>query len=164
MSATDDLLTANAAFAESFTQGNLPMAPGRKLAVLTCMDARIDPLAVLGLEIGEAHVIRNAGGVASDDAIRSLVISAFLLGTREFVVIQHTQCGMVTFTNEGLRQRLHDELGVDASTVDFLPFPDLDQSVRDDVAKIRQTPLFPPDILVRGFVYDVQSGRLREVT
>jgi carbonic anhydrase len=127
------------------------------------MDARIDPAKALGLEEGDAHVIRNAGGRASDDAIRSLVISNELLGTREFVVIHHTDCGMLTFTNDQLREKLNDELGVDASGIDFLPFSDVPQSVRDDLATLRATPLLPKEIPVRGFIYDVTTGALSEV-
>src|SRR3954464_3973645 len=114
MTVAEEFLDANATYAGSFTKGDLPMPPGRKTAVLVCMDARIDPAKALGLEEGDAHVIRNAGGLASDDAIRSLVISSQLLGTREFVVIHHTDCGMLTFTNEQLRAKLKDELGADA--------------------------------------------------
>jgi carbonic anhydrase len=131
--------------------------------VLVCMDARIDPAKALGLEEGDAHVIRNAGGRASDDAIRSLIISNELLGTREFVVIHHTDCGMLTFTNEQLRAKLRDELGADASAIDFLPFSDVAQSVRDDLATIRTSPLLPKEIPVRGFIYDVTTGALTEV-
>lgn len=163
MSVTDEFLAANAEYAAGFTKGDLPMPPGRRTAVLVCMDARIDPARALGLEEGDAHVIRNAGGRASDDAIRSLVISYKLLGTREFLVIHHTDCGMVTFTNEQLRDQLKRDLGADASGIDFLPFSDLDESVRRDVATIRSSPLVPKDIPVRGFVYDVRSGQLREV-
>lgn len=163
MSVTDEFLTANSAYTGSFTKGSLPMPPARKTAVLVCMDARIDPARALGLEEGDAHVIRNAGGRASDDAIRSLVISNELLGTREFVVIHHTDCGMLTFTNDQLRGKLHDGLGVDASAIDFLPFSDVAQSVRDDLATIRATPLLPKEIPVRGFIYDVTTGALSEV-
>jgi carbonic anhydrase len=163
VSVTDELLAANAQYAAGFTKGDLPMPPGRRAAVLVCMVARIDPAKALGLEEGDAHVIRNAGGRASDDAIRSLVISYKLLGTREFLVIHHTDCGMLTFSNEQLRDQLKRDLGADASAIDFLPFGDLDQSVRDDVAIIRSSPLIPQDITVRGFVYDVGTGRLREV-
>jgi len=163
MTVTDEFLEANANYAATFTKGQLPMPPARKTAVLVCMDARIDPAKALGLEEGDAHVIRNAGGRASDDAIRSLIISNELLGTREFVVIHHTDCGMLTFTNEQLREKLHDELGVDASTIDFLPFSDVAQSVRDDLATLRSSPLLPKDIPVRGFFYDVANGRLTEV-
>ena len=163
MAVTDEFLDSNAAYANGFAKGNLPLPPARRTAVLVCMDARIDPAKALGLEEGDAHVIRNAGGRASDDALRSLVISYQLLGTREFVVIHHTDCGMVTFTNEQLRQKINDELGADASHIDFLAFTDLAQSVRDDLDTIRTSPLIPDDIPVRGFIYDVTSGALREV-
>lgn len=163
MTVTDEFIEANARYAASFAKGQLPMPPARKTAVLVCMDARIDPARALGLEEGDAHVIRNAGGRASDDAIRSLVISNELLGTREFVVIHHTDCGMLTFTNEQLREKLRDELGVDASSIDFLPFSDVAQSVRDDLETLRSSPLLPKEIPVRGFVYDVTNGRLTEV-
>lgn len=158
-----ELLTANERYAASFTKGNLPMPPGRHVAVLTCMDARLDPAKFLGLQEGDAHVIRNAGGRASEDALRSLVISHKLLGTREFLVIHHTDCGMLTFSNEQLRDQLRRDLGADASSIDFLPFSDLDESVRQDVQTIRSSPLIPNDISVTGFVYDVRTGRLREV-
>lgn len=157
------LLEANRRFADAFDRGDLPMPPGRKLAVLACMDARLDPARFLGLDIGDAHVIRNAGGRASGDAIRSLIISARLLGTREFVVVHHTDCGMLTFTGEGLRRKLKEETGADASGIDFLEFSDLDESVREDVRRIRESPFIPGDIPVSGFVYDVRTGRLREV-
>jgi carbonic anhydrase len=163
MSVTDEFLAANKTYANGFTKGALPMPPARKTAVLVCMDARIDPAKALGLEEGDAHVIRNAGGRASDDAIRSLIISNELLGTREFVVIHHTDCGMLTFTNDQLREKLHDELGVDASGIDFLPFSDVAQSVRDDLATLRASALLPKEIPVRGFIYDVTDGALTEV-
>ena len=163
MPVLDDLLTANQRYAATFTKGNLPMPPSRNVTILVCMDARLDPAKLLGLEEGDAHVIRNAGGRASDDAIRSLIISYKLLGTREFLVIHHTDCGMLTFTNEQLRQLLQQDPGVDASTVDFLPFSDLDESVRQDVAAIRNSPFISNDVQIHGFVYDVSTGRLREV-
>ena len=163
MTVTDEFLEANASYAAAFTKGRLPMPPARKTAVLVCMDARIDPAKALGLEEGDAHVIRNAGGRASDDAIRSLIISNELLGTREFVVIHHTDCGMLTFTNDQLRDKLKDELGVDATAIDFLPFSDVAQSVRDDLKTIRSSPLLPDSIPVRGFFYDVTNGTLTEV-
>ena len=163
MSEVPAILEANRRYAAGFATGGLPMPPARRLAVLTCMDARIDPAKALGLAEGDAHVIRNAGGRASDDALRSLVISQQLLGTREVLVIHHTDCGMVTFTNEQLRERLRRDLNADASALDFLPFADLEGSVRQDVATIRASPLVPDDISVRGFVYDVRTGRLREV-
>ncbi len=163
MSMTDQLVQANQAYAETFDQGDLPAPPARRLAVVTCMDARLHPEKFLGLEIGDAHVIRNAGGRASDDAIRSLIISSHLLGTNEYAVIHHTDCGMLSFTNEDLQQKLADETGVDASNIDFLPFPDLEQSVRDDVNRIKESPFIPGNIRVRGFVYDCRTGTLTEV-
>src|SRR5881398_8524 len=158
------MLAANQEFQQTFREGDKPMPPARQVAIITCMDARIHPEAALGLEIGDAHMIRNAGGRASDDAIRSLVISTTLLGTQEFAVIHHTDCGMLTFTNDDLRKKLADERGVDASAVDFLPFPDLEQSVRDDVATIESSPLLPDGIDVPGWVYDVKTGKISPVT
>jgi carbonic anhydrase len=162
-SATNEAIQANQEFADTFTQGDPPMPPARRLAVLTCMDARLHPETFLGLQIGDAHVIRNAGGRASDDAIRSLIISSNLLGTREYVVIHHTDCGMLTFSNDDLRSKLQQETGADASHIDFLPFPDLEQSVRDDIRAIKDSPFIPDDIPVRGFVYDVRTGKLSPV-
>ena len=159
MSIRDEIAHANERYAADFTKGELPMPPARRFAVLTCMDARIDPAKSLGLEEGDAHVIRNAGGLASDDAIRSLVISHWLLGTREAVVIAHTDCGMLTFTNEVLQKRLPPE----GRDVDFLPFPDVEESVRGSLRRIRESPLLPEDFEATGFVYDVGSGRLQEV-
>ncbi|HLH72183.1 MAG TPA: carbonic anhydrase [Chloroflexota bacterium] len=158
-----ELLAANERYAREFTKGDLPRHPGRHVAILTCMDARLDPAKFLGLQEGDAHVIRNAGGRASDDALRSLIISYKLLGTREFIVIHHTDCGMLTLSNDALRQQLKNDLHADASQIDFLPFHDLDESVRQDVATLRSSPLIPPEISVTGFVYDVRSGRLREI-
>lgn len=158
-----ELLAANADYAQQFTKGALPMPPGRHVAILTCMDARLDPAKFLGLQEGDAHVIRNAGGRASEDALRSLVISQRLLGTREVVVIHHTDCGMLTFTNDQLQDQIRRELDADASAIDFLPFSDLEESVRRDVATVRNSPLIPRDIPVSGFTYDVRTGRLHEV-
>jgi carbonic anhydrase len=158
------MLTANQAFQQSFRDGDKEVPPARKVAIVTCMDARIHPEKALGLEIGDAHMIRNAGGRASDDAIRSLVISTTLLGTEEFAVMHHTDCGMLTFTNDDLRKKLADERGVDASGVDFLPFPDLEQSVRDDVATIKASPMLPDGIEVTGWVYDVKTGAISPVS
>ena len=166
MSTTDELIEANVGYAEGFTRGNLPLPPARRVAIVTCMDARLIPSRALGLEEGDAHVIRNAGGSAQD-ALRSVVISQRLLGTREVVVIHHTDCGMLTFTNQDIRVRVRDELGDEAGRaagkIDFLPFPDLEESVRHDVQFLRESPLIPDDIPVRGFVYDVRNGRLTEV-
>ena len=155
-----EVQAANERYAAGFTKGGLPMPPGRNFAVLACMDARLDPARALGLEEGDAHVIRNAGGRTSADALRSLIISYKLLGTREFIVIHHTACGMLTFTNEQIREMLRNDPGADASAIDFLPFGDVEASVRDDVAAINASPLIPNDIPVTGFVYDVRSGRL----
>ena len=163
MAELDTMLDSNKEFAAGYTKGQLPMPPARGVAIVTCMDARIDPARALGLDIGDAHVIRNAGGRVSDDAIRSLIISSSLLGTREFIVMQHTDCGMLTFTNEQLHKKLHDERGTDASEIDFLPFPDLEQNVRDDVRRIQQTPHLDPDITVSGYIYDVGTGAVTEV-
>jgi carbonic anhydrase len=163
MSILPELLAANERYAAGFTKGDLPMPPGRRVAILTCMDARLDPAKFLGLAEGDAHVIRNAGGRASGDALRSLIISQQLLGTREVVVIHHTDCGMLTFGNEELQRRLGEGFGADASDIDFLPFTDLAQSVRDDVATIRNSPFVPEDVPVSGFIYDVHSGRLQPV-
>jgi len=160
---TDEVVQANKEFARNFDKGDLPMPPARHLAVLTCMDARLHPEKFLGLDIGHAHVIRNAGGRASDDAIRSLIISSALLGTTEYVVIHHTDCGMLTFSNDDLRSKLKEETGADASNIDFLPFGDLARSVQDDVQRIKQSPFIPKDTSVSGFVYDVQSGLLEPV-
>jgi carbonic anhydrase len=140
-----------------------PDRPARKTAILTCMDERLRPEHALGLGVGEAHVIRNAGGRASGDALRSLVISSRLLGTTEFAVIHHTDCGMLTFTNDDLRRRLREETGADASHVDFLPFTDLEQSVRDDVSAILASPFIADSIPVSGYIYDVATGEARQV-
>jgi len=164
MSVAQEFQKANDAYASSFSKGNLPMPPARHVAVLTCMDARLLPSRFLGLEEGDAHVIRNAGGRASDDAIRSLAISQQLLGTNEVVVIHHTDCGMLTFSNEDLRKKLKQELNADAEHIDFLPFKYLEQSVREDVATIKNSPLLLKNIEVSGFIYDVKSGRLLPVT
>ena len=163
MSAREQVLEANRSYAESFSEGDLPVPPARRLAVVTCMDARLDPAKFLGLEVGDAHVIRNAGGVVSDDTLRSLVISHWLLGTQEVLVVAHTDCGMLTFTNEGLRSRLAEEGGADAAGIDFLPFSDLDGSVRASLARVRETELLPDSFTATGYVYDCSSGKLREV-
>jgi len=159
----DRMVEANEGYADDFDQGGLSMPPARAAAILTCMDARLHPAKFLGLGLGDAHVIRNAGGRASDDAVRSLIISSRLLGTREFAVIHHTDCGMLTFSNDDLREKLAAETGADASGIDFLPFPDLEQSVRDDVATIEASPFIDDDIEVTGFVYDVKSGSLSRI-
>lgn len=163
MTEFDSFLAGNEQYQETFTQGTLPMPPGRKVAILTCMDVRLHPEKFLGLGLGDAHVIRNAGGRASDDAIRSLVISQRLLGTQEIVIIHHTDCGMQTFSNEDLRAKIQADLGVDVQQQDFLPFADVETSVRDDVKRLRDSPLIPRDIPITGAVYDVTSGKVAEV-
>jgi carbonic anhydrase len=162
MAVVDEVRVANDAYAAGFTKGGLPMPPGRKFAVVACMDARLDPAKALGLSEGDAHVIRNAGGRAAD-ALRSLVISQRLLGTQEVLVVHHTDCGMLTFDNPTLHGICREQLGADASAIDFLPFSDLEQSVRDDIEVIRSSPLIPNDVKVTGFIYDVNSGQLHEV-
>lgn len=163
MPVIDELVRANAAFAGARTPHQLPMPPARHVAIVTCMDARILPAAVLGLAEGDAHVIRNAGGRAKD-ALRSLVVSQRLLGTTEVAVIHHTDCGMLTFTNDQLRARVRKELGADADDIDFLPFSNVEQSVREDVIYLRNSPLIPKTFPIRGFAYDVRTGLLSEVT
>ena len=167
MATADEITAANERYAREFQRegkGSLPIPPGRKLAVITCMDARLDPEQFLGLHEGDAHVIRNAGGRVDADALRSLVISQELLGTDEVLVIHHTDCGMLTFTNEQLREKLKEKYGRDPGDVDYLPFSDLEQSVRDDVEKVRSFPFARRDTRVSGYIFDVRTGRLREVT
>jgi len=162
MSTIDELVKANEAYAANFDRGDLPLPPARRIAIVTCMDARILPSRALGLEEGDAHVIRNAGGRARD-ALRSLIISQRLLGTREMAVIHHTDCGMLTFSNRDLRQKVQADLGQDTGEFDFLPFRNLDDSVREDIDFLQATQLLDPETLIRGFVYDVKTGKLREV-
>jgi carbonic anhydrase len=159
MSVIDEVTRANESYASGFAKGDLPVPPGRKFAVVTCMDARLDPARFLGLEEGDAHVIRNAGGLVNDETIRSLVISHHLLGTQEAVVIGHSGCGMLTFTNADL----HEKLGPDSESIDFQPFPDVAESVRESVATIRSHPLLPDSFGATGFVYDVETGRIEPV-
>jgi carbonic anhydrase len=162
MAVIDDLLPRNREYVAQFDKGDLAIPPGKRVAVVTCMDARLLPAKFLGLEEGDAHIIRNAGG-RSPEALRSLVISQRLLGTSEVAIIQHTECGMMTFANEDLHAKVQEDLGADASHIDFLPFSDLEESVRADVQFLRESPLIPDDITVRGFVYDVKTGAVSEV-
>jgi len=162
MSATDELLANARSYAKGFAAGDRPMPPAKKIAVLACMDARILPSELLGLEVGDAHVIRNAGGVVSEDAIRSLAISQRLLGTEEIVLIHHTDCGMLTFEDQGFKQSIQDETGIRPPWA-AEAFTDPDDDVRQSKARIQASPFVPRKTLVRGFVYDVQSGELREV-
>jgi carbonic anhydrase len=163
VSTIDELLKNSEAYAASFDKGDLPLPPGRKLAVVACMDARLDPARVLGLEEGDAHVIRNAGGVVSDDTIRSLAISQHLLGTEEIVILHHTDCGMLTFSDEEFAERLERETGSRPGW-DAQAFEDLDVDVRDSIDRIKGSPFVPRTDSVRGFVYEVETGRLREVS
>ncbi|KPM35651.1 hypothetical protein AK830_g10907 [Neonectria ditissima] len=160
-SVVPEFQAANDKYAASFTKGALPLPPGRKVAVVACMDARLDPAKALGLEEGDAHVIRNAGGRAVD-ALRSVVISQQLLGTREIVVIHHTDCGMLTFSDADLKSKIRKDLGEDADHVAFLPFPDVKQSVVDDVAILKKSALVL-DVPITGFIYDVKTGKIERV-
>jgi carbonic anhydrase len=159
----DDIVGANAEYARTFEWGHLRAPPSKRVAIVTCMDARIDPLRLLGLRVGEAHVIRNAGGIVTDDALRSLVISHWELGTQEAVVIGHTSCGMAGFTNDTLRRKIA-AVGVDAGELDFLAFRDVEESVRESVRRIESSPLLPEPYTAYGFVYDVTNGTLDPVT
>jgi carbonic anhydrase len=163
VSNTDELLRNAEAYAASFDQGDLPLPPARKLAVLACMDARVNPYGILGLREGDAHIIRNAGGVVTDDEIRSLAISQRLLGTEEIILIHHTDCGMLTFTDDEFKRSVQDDVGIKPEWA-AEAFPDLDEDVRQSVARIQASPFIPRKDSVRGFVYEVETGRLREVT
>jgi len=162
MSVTDDLLQNAAAYAASFDKGDLPLPPARKIAVLACMDARLNPYGLLGLSEGDAHVIRNAGGVVTDDEIRSLSISQRLLGTEEIILIHHTDCGMLTFTDDEFKRSVQDDTGIKPEWA-AEAFPDLDEDVKQSIARIKASPFIPKKDSVRGFVYEVETGKLREV-
>jgi len=162
MSTINELLSANQAYADGFAHGELASPPQRRVAIVTCMDARLIPSRVLGLEEGDAHVIRNAGGDARE-ALRSLAVSQHLLGTTEVAVIRHTDCGMGKYTNEQIAEKVADATGGDTAGIDFRPFTDLEQAVREDVAFLRESPLIASDSVVRGFVYDVKNGAVTEV-
>lgn len=165
MSIIDEAITANDAFAQTFRLGQLLMPPARRLAVIACMDARLTVEPMLGLKTGDAHIIRNAGGIATEDALRSVIISHHLLGTQEVMIINHTDCGMLTFTDEELRARLEGQAGTAVvAPVHFGAFRDLDQNVRRQIQRVRSHPWIPRQVRVRGFVYDVATGRLREVS
>jgi len=163
MSSTDELLANNENYAAGFDKADLPVAPGRKAAVVACMDARLNVYGALGLKEGDAHVIRNAGGVVTDDAIRSLAISQRLLGTEEIILIHHTGCGMLTFTDDEFRNSIEQDTGIKPSWA-AEAFSDLEGDVRQSIARIRSSPFIPRKDSVRGFVYEVETGRLREVT
>jgi carbonic anhydrase len=159
----EENLAANREYAGKFTLGHLPMPPARKLAIVACMDARLTVEQFLGLKTGDAHIIRNAGGLVTEDALRSLIISSHLLGTRTYYVIQHTDCGMLTFTDENLRDKLKAETGHDASHLHFHSFADVEKSVKNQMQTIRSNAFLPRDIDVHGFVYDVRTGKLQEI-
>ena len=162
MSTTDELLKSAEAYAASFTKGDLPLPPGRKIAIVACMDARLNPYGLLGLSEGDAHVIRNAGGVITADEIRSLSISQRLLGTEEIVLIHHTDCGMLTFTDDEFKQSIQEETGIKPEWA-AEAFSDIDADVRQSLARVKASPFIPKKHSVRGFIYDVTDGRLREV-
>jgi carbonic anhydrase len=163
MSVTDELLKNNEAYAARFDKGELPLPPAKKVAVLACMDARLNPYGALGLQEGDAHVIRNAGGVVTDDEIRSLAISQRLLGTEEIILIHHTDCGMLTFTDDAFKQSIQEETGIKPEWA-AEAFADLEEDVRQSVARIKASPFIPKKDSVRGFVYEVETGKLREVS
>ncbi len=162
MSETDDLVRNAEAYSKDFDKGDLPMPPGRRVAIVACMDARLNPQGLLGLEEGDAHVIRNAGGIVTEDAIRSLAISQRLLGTDEIVLLHHTDCGMLTFTDDDFRRTIFEETGVKPGWA-AESFGDLEENVRQSVARIEASPFIPKKDSVRGFVYEVETGGLREV-
>jgi carbonic anhydrase len=162
MTATDALIANNEAYAASFDKGDLPLPPGRKVAVVACMDARLNVYGALGLSEGDAHVIRNAGGVVTDDEIRSLAISQRLLGTEEIILIHHTDCGMLTFTDDEFRNAIQQEVGIKPEWA-AEAFSDLETDVRQSIARIKASPFIPRKDSVRGFIYEVETGRLREV-
>ena len=162
MSVTDEYLRNNAAYAEQFA-GPLPMPPSRHTAVVACMDARLNVYGMLGLKEGESHVIRNAGGVVADDAIRSLAISQRLLGTTEIILIHHTDCGMLTFTDDAFKRSIQDETGIKPPWA-AESFTDLEEDVRQSIARIKASPFIPHKDAIRGFVFDVATGKLNEVS
>jgi carbonic anhydrase len=164
MNTINETVAANERYAKDFRLGNLAMPPSRKLAVLACMDARLSVEQALGLKTGEAHVIRNAGGILTEDALRSLIISHHLLGTQEFMLVHHTDCGMLTFKDEELHTKLRRKTGTAAVAPDrFHAFTDIEEDVRQQIEKARTHPWIPKEVPIRGFVYDVKTGRLKEV-
>jgi carbonic anhydrase len=162
MSVTDEFVQNAKRYADGFDKGDLPMPPGRKIAVVACMDARLNPYGLLGLSEGDAHVIRNAGGVIGEDAIRSLAISQRLLGTEEIVLIHHTDCGMLTFTDDEFKRSIQEDTGIRPAWA-AEAFPDPEEDVRQSIARVKASPFIPHRENVRGFVYDVHSGKLNEV-
>ena len=163
MSYFENFLKANQAYVELHGDLHLSIKPKTKVAIVTCMDSRLHVAPALGLALGDAHILRNAGGRVTDDMLRSLVISQQQMGTREIVVLHHTDCGAQTFNNEDFQEHLKCELGVDVSGQDFLPFQDVDESVREDMKLLRECPLIPDDVIISGAVYDVDTGSMREI-
>jgi carbonic anhydrase len=163
MTATDDLLKNAEKHAEGFDKGELPMPPAKKVAIVACMDARVNPYPIFGLELGDAHVIRNAGGVVTDDEIRSLAISQRLLGTEEVILVHHTDCGMLTFNDEDFRRDIQEDTGIKPSW-SAEAFNDLEADVRQSINRIKSSPFIPNKDSIRGFIYEVETGGLREVT
>jgi carbonic anhydrase len=163
VSTTDELLANNESYVAAFDKADLPLPPARKVAVIACMDARLNVYGMLGLTEGDAHVIRNAGGVVTDDEIRSLAISQRLLGTEEIILIHHTDCGMLTFTDDAFKAAIEKDTGIRPNWA-AEAFPDLDADVRQSIARIKASPFVPNKESVRGFVYEVETGRLREVS
>ena len=163
MSYFENFLKANQAYVELHGDLHLSIKPKTKVAIVTCMDSRLHVAPALGLALGDAHILRNAGGRVTDDMIRSLVISQQQMRTREIVVLHHTDCGAQTFQNEEFQEHLKAELGVDVSDQDFLPFQDVEESVREDMQLLRESPLIPDDVVISGAVYDVDTGRMIEV-
>ncbi|BAM61914.1 beta-class carbonic anhydrase [Streptococcus dysgalactiae] len=163
MSYFDHFLSANEAYVALHGTAHLPLKPKTRVAIVTCMDSRLHVAQALGLALGDAHILRNAGGRVTEDMIRSLVISQQQMGTREIVVLHHTDCGAQTFTNEGFARQLRDSLGVEVGDRDFLPFTDVEASVREDMAILCQSPLIPDDVVINGAVYDVDTGRMTPV-
>ena len=163
MTVTDELLRNNAEFASTFSKGDLPKPPGKHLAVVACMDARLNVYALLGLEEGQAHVIRNAGGVVTEDVIRSLAISQRLLGTSEVILVHHTDCGMLTFTDDQVKADIEADTGLRPHFA-LEAFSDLERDIRQSIARIKASPFVPNKDSVRGFIFDVTTGKLQEVT
>ena len=163
MSYFDNFIKANQAYVDLHGTAHLPLKPKTRVAIDTCMDSRLHVAPALGLALGDAHILRNAGGRVTDDVIRSLVISEQQLGTSEIVVLHHTDCGAQTFTNAEFTEQLKRDLAVDAGDQDFLPFTDIEESVREDIALLKNSPLIPEDIIISGAIYDVDTGRVREV-
>jgi carbonic anhydrase len=162
MSATDEFVRNNESYAHSFKKGDLPLPPAKKVAVVACMDARLDVAKALGLQEGDAHVIRNAGGAVTDDAIRSVAISQRLLGTKEIILIHHTDCGMLTFKDEDVKKQIEAETGIRPAFA-LEAFSDLEDDVKQSIARIKASPFVPNKSSIRGFIYDVRTGKLNEV-